>query len=75
MPVPHRSRIQGQLRKAWETSGLTLEKLLELAGFEMTTVSLNRKLNGQQILTAAEAETLAHVLQIRISAGREARAS
>lgn len=67
--------LREQLRDAWADSKLTLGDLLLLSGLEMDETSLGRKLSGQQSLRVEEAEALASALKIKISSGREARAS
>jgi len=69
--------LREQLLDAWEASGLTLGQLLTLSGLDMDETSLSRKLRGseRQSLRTDEAEALATALRVRISAGREARAS
>ena len=67
--------LREQLRDAWSASGLTLRELLLLAGLDMDETSLGRKLSGAQSMRLEEGEALANALRVRISAGREARAS
>lgn len=58
--------IATQLREAWIASGLTLPTLRERAGIKCSTDSLSRKLAGKQVLTTAEAETLADALTLTL---------
>lgn len=59
--------LHQQVHDAWKTSGLSQQRLLELAGLDCTSDSLSRKLRGLQILTTAEAEKLAAALGIGLS--------
>lgn len=67
--------LHQQLHDAWEASNLTLRELLLISGLEMDETSLGRKLDGKQALRTSEAEILAHALKVKITTGREARAS
>jgi hypothetical protein len=62
-----RSRMREQIRSAWVRSGLTLPDLLRLAGLEIDSTSLGRKLSGKQMLRLDEAEALARALKTTIS--------
>lgn len=73
--------IQEQLFNAWDGSGRTLldvaaaaKERAERAGrqLDLDEPSLSRKLRGKQTLRTWEAEILAAVLGIKISAGRAA---
>lgn len=48
--------------EAWKDSGLTLAELAKKANLAMTTVSLGRKLRGEQILTVTECSAIARAL-------------
>lgn len=67
--------LREQLHDAWSASGLTLGELLQRAGFEFDETSLGRKLSGAQSMRIEEAEKIANALRVKITAGREARAS
>lgn len=67
--------LHGQLNDAWRASALTLDQLITLAKLKMGKATLSKKLAGHLPLKTHEAESLAAVLRVRISTGREARAS
>jgi hypothetical protein len=58
MPLP----LHEQLHGAWERSGWSLEQLRLKAMLDCSADSLSRKLRGKQVLSTAEAESLATAL-------------
>jgi hypothetical protein len=62
--------LQGQLRDAFQRSGLTIDELIERSGLELDTASLSRKIRGKQTLRSTEIESLASALGVVVSTGR-----
>lgn len=54
---------------------MSVQKLLDKSGLDIDRSSLARKLSGDLPMKTEEAEVLARVLGILVTAGREARAS
>lgn len=58
--------LASQLRNAWQAQDVTLAQLREQAALECSVDSLSRKLAEKQILTTAEAESLAQALDVTL---------
>ena len=70
-----RPTIREQLRRAFDTSGLTMTQLRTLSKLDVDESGLGRKLNGKQSLRSEEIDALAFALGVQVSVGRDRKAS